>query len=475
MRIYWKKTSTAAVLFLACAIFFITISHDGTKTSDLHLSAREIIWQQMNSERSVQILRGLQNDSVPFNVSYSVLAGLQMQTRKYLTVGLSSIKRKRGSYLLDTLQSIFSQSSEEELKQMVVVVLLADFDMEWKRQMVSDILGRFPLPILRGQLLVIHAPQEHYPPLEGLKRNFNDKPDRVYFRSKQNIDYAFLFSFCANLSDYYIMLEDDVACAKNFLTAMKRFIQGRGQSYWVTLEFSKLGYIGKLYHSSDLPRLAYFLFLFYQEMPCDWLLTHFNALLAQKDVIRCKPSLFQHMGLYSSFQGTVNRLKDEDFEEDPTDMADSPPADVFTDIAPFEKYTPSKAYGATEGYFWGKSPSAGSHFTIVLHKPAIFRRVSIRTGSQDRRKDMLESAEVEVGHKLEQTTQEPKCSEYFKLGPLIEGQFDRNNIQEGISSTLSCLRIKVTKSQQAWVIIETIKIWTLNENESLPQGPQVNT
>uniref|UniRef100_A0A0E9S9U8 Uncharacterized protein n=1 Tax=Anguilla anguilla TaxID=7936 RepID=A0A0E9S9U8_ANGAN len=33
------------------------------------------------------------------------------------------------------------------------------------------------------------------------------------------------------------MLEDDVTCAKNFFTAIRKFILSLGQSYWVTLEF----------------------------------------------------------------------------------------------------------------------------------------------------------------------------------------------------------------------------------------------
>ncbi|KAJ8370351.1 hypothetical protein SKAU_G00103790 [Synaphobranchus kaupii] len=464
MRIYWKRTLTAATLFFTFAFLYLTISHDNTKTNDAQLLARAIVLQQLNSARSLQAFQDFQNDSVPFNVPYHLLAGSITQTQKFLTVGLCSIKRKRGSYLLDTLQSIFSQSSEEELKDMVVVVFLSDFDTDWIERTAHDITDRFPVPILKGQLLVIHANQSYYPPLEGLKRNFNDSPARVYFRSKQNVDYAFLLGFSINLSSYYIMLEDDVTCAKNFLTAIRKFIHSQGQSYWVTLEFSKLGYIGKLYRSSDLPQLAKFLFLFYQEMPCDWLLSHFNRLLTQKDAIRSKPSLFQHVGLYSSFGGTLNRLKDDEFEEDPGDIADNPPAKVLTDITPFEKYTPDKAYSNRAGYFWGKTPAIGNHFTVVLHKPAVFMRVLIVTGSKDRKKDILESAEVEASQNLVETPQGPTCSGYIKLGRLVKGQFDRKNIQEGISTPLSCLRIKVTNKQQEWVIIENINIWVKHEN-----------
>lgn len=464
MRIYWKRTLTAATLFFTFVFAYLTISHDNPKPDEVQLLARASVLQQWNSARSQQVFQDLQNDSVPFNVTYRFLAGSTTQTRKFLTVGLCSIKRKRGTYLLDTLQSIFSQSSEEELRDMVVVVFLADFDTDWNERTARDISDLFPVPVLRGQLLVIHAPQSYYPPLEGLKRNFKDSPARVHFRSKQNVDYAFILGFSAKLSSYYIMLEDDVTCAKNFFTAIRKFILSLGQSYWVTLEFSKLGYIGKLYHSKDLPQLAKFLFLFYQEMPCDWLLNHFNTLLTQKDVIRSKPSLFQHAGLYSSFGGTLNRLKDDEFEEDPGGVADNPPASVLTDITQFNEYTPDKAYGNRAGYFWGKSPAAGNHFTVVLRKPAVFTRLVIATGSKDGKKDILKSAEVAVGQDRVETPQGPACSRYFNLGHLVKGRFDAKNIQEEIGSSLSCLRIKVTNTQQEWVIIQKINIWIKDKN-----------
>ncbi|KAJ8265782.1 hypothetical protein COCON_G00148810 [Conger conger] len=463
MRIYWKRSFTAAALFFTIATFYLTVIHE-TKRSDAQLLARAIVLQQLDSPRSLQVFQDLQNDSLPFSVPYHILAGSPTPNQKFLTVGLCSIKRKRGSYLLDTLKSIFSQSSEEELRDMVVVVFLADFDTGWNERTAREIADRFSVPILKGQLLVVHAPQSYYPPLEGLKRNFNDSAARVHFRSKQNVDYAFLFGFSANLSSYYIMLEDDVTCAKGFLTGIRKFIRSQGQAYWVTLEFSKLGYIGKLYHSKDLPQLARFLFLFYQEMPCDWLLNHFNMLLTQKDTIRSKPSLFQHVGLYSSFGGTLNRLKDDEFEEYPGILADNPPANIWTDISQFEKYTADKAYSNRAGYFWGKTPAVGNHFTVVLHNPAVFTRVVIVTGSKDRRKDILESAEVAVGQNLVKTRKGPTCSEFIKLGHLVKGQFDRKNIEKEIGTSLSCLRIKVTNKQQEWVVIQDINIWIKDKN-----------
>lgn len=77
------------------------------------------------------------------------------------------MKREKGSYLIQTLQSIFSQSSPEELSSMVVVVLLADFDISWRVATVKMIKDTFTSELDQGHLVVLHVPEECYPPLTG--------------------------------------------------------------------------------------------------------------------------------------------------------------------------------------------------------------------------------------------------------------------------------------------------------------------
>ncbi|NXM74139.1 MGT4C acetylglucosaminyltransferase, partial [Serilophus lunatus] len=418
----------------------------------------DMILQMLQPEGAQRILRDTENLSTLLNVSYQLLAGSPSPQKKFLAVGLASVQRPRGFYLPATLQSLFSQSTEEELREMVVVVHLADPDPGWNVRVAADIARRFARHILLGRLLLIHAPHELYPTLEGLKRNYNDPEERVKFRSKQNVDYAFLFAFAANLSSYYLMIEDDVWCSRSFLTAIRKALASQQGSNWATLEFSKLGYIGKLYRSSDLPRLARFLLLFYQEMPCDWLLVHFRLLLTQKDVIRFKPSLFQHMGLYSSFQGTVNRLEDDDFQPDALDVPDNPPASLFTSMSVFENYEPLKAYSSAQGYFWGKDPAAGSVFSIVFQQPARVSRVRVRTGSDERQGDFLRSGVLELGQGRGDKGRD--CSTYTPVGTFEKGTLDQWGLERGSPSPVECVRIRVTRDQSEWLIIRSIDIWT---------------
>ncbi|KAM9185422.1 alpha-1,6-mannosyl-glycoprotein 4-beta-N-acetylglucosaminyltransferase-like isoform 1-T2 [Mergus octosetaceus] len=463
MRCSPKRCLTAALTAFVLLLLFLLL-HRGSwqEQEPLEVEFRDLppdtALQMLKPEGALHVLQDLDNLSAPHNVSYHLLAGSLPPRKKFLAVGLASVRRPRGYYLPATLTSLFKQSTKEELQEMVVVVHLADTDPGWNAQVAADITRKFAHRILLGQLLLIHAPQEFYPTLEGLKRNYNDPEERVKFRSKQNVDYAFLLAFAANLSSYYLMIEDDVWSAKSFFTAIRKAVASQEGTTWATLEFSKLGYIGKLYRSSDLPRLARFLLLFYQEMPCDWLLVHFRLLLTQKDVIRFKPSLFQHMGLYSSFQGTVNRLEDDEFEADAVDLPDNPPAALFTSMTVFENYEPLKAYSASGGYFWGKNPGDGSTFCIVFQQPARITRVRVRTGSDERQGDFLRAGVLELGRRRRADGRD--CSAYITVGTFEKGLFERRGLERGAPGPMECVRIRVTKGQSEWLIIQSIDIWT---------------
>ncbi|KAM6929218.1 alpha-1,3-mannosyl-glycoprotein 4-beta-N-acetylglucosaminyltransferase C-like isoform 1-T1 [Lycodopsis pacificus] len=454
MRRHSKKNILAVVLLVG-VLYFLNFLIDGRIISHEPIP-KELTFQ---GERLVSkeswVERG---DYLPLNVSYQVLAGAPSTQQRYLSIGLSSVKRKKGSYLIPTLKSLFLQSSPEERSSMVVVVLLADFDVSWRVTTAVEIKSAFALELEQGQLVVLHVPQDQYPSLTGLKRNYNDAPERVSFRSKQNLDYSFLIHYSAGLGKYYLQLEDDVSSAKNFLSTIRKRIeeQEAKKTTWAMLEFSVLGYIGKLYKSAHLPLLARFLFLFYQEMPCDWLMYRFRDLLTQREPIIFKPSLFQHMGTYSSFGGTYNKLKDKNFEEV---LYTNPSAEVYSDMSTYKKHYPKLALDAGEGFFWGRSPENGTYLTAVFTEPTIVMGIFVETGSEG--KDLLESAQVEIGHDVITTENgEKSCKEFQSVGTLENGRFEKLEMDKKYSFSSSCLRIKVTAGQKEWVIIKKIRIST---------------
>lgn len=291
----------------------------------------------------------------------------------------------------------------------------------------------------------------------GLKRNYNDPPARVSFRSKQNVDYSFLINYSAGLGLYYLQLEDDVSCTSSFFTHIRRRTeqQEAKTSSWAVMEFSVLGYIGKLYKSGDATLLARFLFLFYQEMPCDWLMSHFRELLAQKEPIVFKPSLFQHMGTFSSFDGNRNHLKDKFFQEE---LESNPNADIFSDMSVYKGHIPRLAWNNAGEHFWARSIKDGNTFTAILAVPAVFTSVVIETGAEGQ--DLLESGQVEIGRDVISTPKGRSCGTFTSIGTFKDGRFERSQVDKELGSASSCLRIRVTADQRSWLIIRRIRVRT---------------
>ena len=90
---------------------------------------------------------------------------------------------------------------------------------------------------------------------------FGDTLHRHQWRTKQNVDYAFLVWYSQGLSELYMQMEDDVQVVSGFLHKVDQFLQTLSDP-WKMVAFSKLGFIGKLFKSEDLSRLADFLYAF---------------------------------------------------------------------------------------------------------------------------------------------------------------------------------------------------------------------
>lgn len=367
------------------------------------------------------------------------------------------MKRPQRSYLLDTLESLFYSSSLSEQKHFIVLVHLADPDPMWHSQMISNISTIFKPYIQASQLVVINTPLKSYLPLKSLKRNFNDTPAYVAFRSKRNMDYAFLMNFATNHSDYFLMIEDDVKCVPGFVTQIATTVSAWENKPWVTLEFSPLGFTGKLFHTKDLPCFVNFLLLFYQEMPCDSLLSHFHDLLMQQTPVQFLPSLFQHMGNYSSSEGKFNSLKDIEFEEDDISPPNNPAASIYTSLKATNDSVPMNAYSLNKNFFYAKSAEAGSHLTVVLDSPAKVFRVQVLTGSDLKGENQLKEGQIELGYSS--TNQINDCDDYILLGLLVNGTLNKQVLSNKSGKKVKCVRLLVTATSSSGIMVRHINIW----------------
>ena len=146
-----------------------------------------------------------------------------------------------------------------------------------------------------------------YPSFENLKQNFNDKPHRVKWRSKQVVDYAVMADIARKLGKYCIYIEDDVVSSTEIYKDIMDGVQRFSDQNWTIIEFSPLGFIGKLFKAEDLEVFSKFLLLFFDERAVDNMHNLFRKLQGQDQQITYKPSLFQHFGRFSSFAHKTRR------------------------------------------------------------------------------------------------------------------------------------------------------------------------
>ena len=113
-----------------------------------------------------------------------------------IVLGIPTVKRQKQSYLEQTLKSIFNHISDDEANEVLVIVMIAQPNDTRYVNNTADIMGKlFKRQLDKGLLEIIAPPANFYPDLSTLKQTFGDNPERVYWRSKQNLDYALLMMY----------------------------------------------------------------------------------------------------------------------------------------------------------------------------------------------------------------------------------------------------------------------------------------
>ena len=296
------------------------------------------------------------------------------------------------------------------------------------------------------------------------KRTFNDSLSRVQWRTKQNIDYAYLLSYSRNFSEFYIQLEDDVVAANNFILNIKDYINKMGGKQWFCIEFSSLGFIGKLFHSESLQLISDFLLMFKTEQPCDLLLNYLKRIMTQKRDIRTKKALFQHRGVVSSLENKIQMLTDSRFRDEMNKgkrnfkkrKIHNPTALITTNLSQYRLFSPDKAYfySATD-YFWCKSPSRGSYYNIEFEKPVNLTHIYVQTGHPTKGTDKLENGKVLLGLEDEDN----KCGKLVTIAKFVYGKVDINTEKSFFPPDINCVTILVTEDQRDWLIITEIGLY----------------
>uniref|UniRef100_A0A7M4EM08 MGAT4 family member D n=1 Tax=Crocodylus porosus TaxID=8502 RepID=A0A7M4EM08_CROPO len=385
----------------------------------------------------------------------------QGRTGVSLVMGIPTVKREKQSYLIDTLNSLFFDASEEQKN-----------DCVYGKSAYSNNKIIFPNEVQSGVLEVISPPASYYPDLSTLKETFGDSKERVRWRTKQNLDYSFLMLYAQPKGTFYLQLEDDIIAKPQYIQSVKSFAL-KQSSEWMVLEFSQLGFIGKLFKSEDLPFIVEFFLMFYKDKPIDWLLDHLlwvKVCNPEKDAkhcdkqkahlrIRSKPSLFQHVGFHSSLAGKIQNLKDKDFGKNALHKAHvNPPATVTTSLKVYQHYTLERAYEGKD-FFWAFAPVAGDYILFSFLEPLTVEGYLFKSGNIEHPGDKLNNSTVEALPADSADNGSKYNYQRTKDGYLKIGIFE-NGVAEGIISPsvgkIQAIRLSIHSNSSVWVLLNEV-------------------
>lgn len=163
--------------------------------------------------------------------------------------GIPTVKRDKQSYLLSTLDNLLVNMDDEEQNDTMIVVFVGETDLDYVREIAKQIQLRFAEYVESGIIEVISPPASYYPNMDKLRVTLNDPMERVKWRSKQNLDFAFLMAYSQIKATFYVQLEDDILAKRGFITIMKKFAVAKTakqeQDPWFVLDFCQLGFIGE--------------------------------------------------------------------------------------------------------------------------------------------------------------------------------------------------------------------------------------
>ncbi|XP_018007949.1 uncharacterized protein LOC108665683 [Hyalella azteca] len=496
-----------AALLISCNVFWLYTTPDNTTRSVCgHLidtwsgSARRSkdavnasVAALPGGVRDYQVVRGSGLSDVPFPIPIpndTLLLGEDVGRddglrQRYLTIGIASVWRKE-EYLHRTLDSLLRETSGADQRDVFIFLLLADADADIRLARARAIESRYRQHITAGVIRVLQPPAVLYPSIDftAIRRTYNDSVSRVQWRTKQVLDFAFLFwyTWARQPSTYYLILEDDVLAARHFVTAVRDFVRLHSKREWVALQLSGFMGIGQLIRCKDLDRLVSFLLLFYKEHPVDVLFNHWVSMMVPqkppKDIpYRRVPGLFQHVGIHSTLANKTQTLRDSTFSLVKRRFSHvNPPAEVVTTIRQYKSFVAPLAYSSAPGLFWGV-PRAGDTYDIVLTTPLIVTRIVIITGatvSKKKTRDRLLFGQLQVSPLFERmlSPNRAQCKNFVAIQEFSNGEVDVKDINERFERGIQCIRVVIGSKQRTWISISEIAVFTENpENTNTVSDP----
>lgn len=472
-----KVLAVSVLMFLTLQLVYLHSSDGNNLTLEQTRWISGASFQTHDKKATVSESSETSQQKTPTISVQHLIDGLQSttcgkrRTRKgFLTIGIPSIRRPNTEhiYLLDTLDSLQEKISEEDYTKVTIVVMLSDDNETYNTKLSDLVYHKYQQQCSDGFINLIRMNKTFYPDLNKVKPTFNDSKSRLRWRAEQNLDFGLLMLHSRNMSDFYLQLEDDVLAATNFMQDIRTTITKTKQK-WYLLEFSRLGFIGKLFHASDLEFSAEFLITKYQEAPGDLLLGAMRKSKGQPKPLHVNNSLFQHIGKFSSLKNKLMPSIDGTFKDKQNTSflfvlpkGDNPPAKIATSLETYDDHVPEMAYDDDNStFFWAMSPKKRSHFTMIFTKPHNFSRILISTGELGTKRDSFLQCDLLYSEAVDGEFGEgQECKAEFKtLVPLVDGDVDTLATGTRLPENIKCLRLLAKRNLKHWVIISDIQLF----------------
>ncbi|OQV16647.1 putative Alpha-1,3-mannosyl-glycoprotein 4-beta-N-acetylglucosaminyltransferase A [Hypsibius exemplaris] len=248
-----------------------------------------------------------------------------------LVLGLPVMLRPVQQYVKSTLTHLLRGLLRKRWTDTLIIIFLVDEDRAAVDELLLLIFRYFRRHIQGGLIDIMIPNRNFYNALNNCQSSERDnstsgtglscRAPYLRWRDKQNFDYAYLMAYGSSLGHFYMQMEDDMTCDRDFFPVVFDAIENYSRHPFVLAEATAEGFRGKMFPANDTFQLAQFLLRRYDEMPCDWLYPLFvdaqanpraantgyqwSRKLVLKDRRYHHHDLCFHRGKFSSFKGKI--------------------------------------------------------------------------------------------------------------------------------------------------------------------------
>jgi hypothetical protein len=234
-----------------------------------------------------------------------------------LIIGIPTVRRQR-DYLLETVDSLVANIPRRARARVEIVVFNADVPPEMHAR-VGELATRHAELVDAGFLRILTNPHGHPELSRGpaVLATHSSDAEKQAWQTKLTLDATYLMRYAAARGAYYLHVEDDFVAAEGFYDRLEEWFDRNfaARDDWGMLaiyapyDFQDcqryplgqfFSFSGMLFRSEEVPALAEALRSRYRLLPLDLLVAE-RLSEADRAVYVCVPSLFQNMGLVSTW------------------------------------------------------------------------------------------------------------------------------------------------------------------------------